>query len=185
MLSVKLYCMRLVKGDKMRFLRLLLLLSALSFVSQMQCVVIAQDRAKTPDPKQKASNLTKPKTIKGCYEFGELVWQPDLKLGEDAEFIRPPARIQLLDEHGSTGFEANGYLVRPAPGVDRSIHRASCWVPKGPKAIEIVWTTGFSGLTMNLELESDTLKGKAETFWDFTREHQTASVTAHKVECRK
>jgi len=131
------------------------------------------------------SKFIKPEIIQGCHELGTLNWRPDLKLGEDAEFITPPRRIQILAEHGSKGFEQDGYLVRPAPGVHRSIHRASYWVPEGPKAIEVVWTTGFSGLTMRLNLEGETLRGKATTFWDFPRREQTAEVVAHKVDCGK
>jgi hypothetical protein len=108
-----------------------------------------------------------------------------LHLGEDLEFVTPPSRIQILAEHGSKGFESNGYLVRAAPGVSRSIHRASYWIPKGPNTIEVIWTTGFSGLFMHLDLENESLRGKAATFWDFTRRKQTANVVAHKVDCGK
>jgi hypothetical protein len=129
--------------------------------------------------------VLKPEAISGCYELGALNWRPDLRLGEDAEFITPPRRIEILAEHGTKGFEQNGYLVRPAPGVPRSIHRGSYWVPKGPNAVEVVWTTGFSGLSMHLNLEGETLRGKATTFWDFPRRTQTAEVVAHKVDCGK
>jgi hypothetical protein len=136
------------------------------------------------NPEDKQSQLIKPENVQGCYELGVLKWDPELK-GEDAVFIAPPARIQILAERGTKGFENGKYLVRPAPGVPPSIHRASFWKPVGPKTIEIVWTTGFSGLTMKLSLEGDTLKGKASTFWDFPRGGQTAPVVAPKVDCNQ
>jgi hypothetical protein len=145
----------------------------------------APKRLAGESPQDKESKLIKPEIIQGCYELGTLNWRPDLKLGEDAEFITPPRRIQISAEHGGKGFEQDSYLVQPAPGVPRSIHRASYWVPKGANAIEVVWTTGFSGLSMNLNLEGETLRGKATTFWDFPRRKQTAEVVAPKVDCGK
>ena len=108
-----------------------------------------------------------------------------MRLGEYIVFIAPPHRIQLFAERGTKGWEADGYIVKPAPGVKASIHRGSYWVPKGPQSIEIVWTTGFSGLGMGLKLEGDDLRGKAKTFWDFDRKEQTADVVARKVDCQK
>jgi len=161
--------------------RFMLLLGALGLVLSTARFAPGRNQAN----RKNESDLIKPEAIRGCYELGELNWRPSLSLGEDKEFITPPSRIQLLDEHGSQGFETNGYLVRPAPRISPTIHRASYWVPKGPKTIEIVWTTGLSGLTMTLDLEGETLEGKAKTHWDFPRRSQTAKVTAHKVECGK
>jgi hypothetical protein len=130
----------------------------------------------------KESRTGKPETVEGCYDIGELAWRPDFN-GEDKVFITPPRRIQISSERGSKGFETNGYLVRPAPGIPPSVHRFSYWTPKGRNAIEIVWTTGLSGLTMELKLEGKTLRGKAKSFWDFARKHETAKVIANKVSC--
>jgi hypothetical protein len=69
--------------------------------------------------------------------------------------------------------------------VAASIHRGSYWFPKGRQSIEIVWTTGYSGLVMGLKLEGSDLRGKAQTFWDYPRKKQTADVIARKVDCQK
>ena len=134
-------------------------------------------------PEAEESKFVKPESIQGCYDLGALNWRPDLKLGEDETFITPPQRIQILVERGSTGFEKNGYLVRPAPGFPKSIHRASYWEPTGSDTIEVVFTTGTSGLSMRLKIEGETLRGKAKTHWDFLRKEQTAQVIARKTEC--
>lgn len=129
-------------------------------------------------------DLIKPEAIQGCYDFGTLNWRPDLKLDKDeAVFITPPQRIELLAERGSQGREKNGYLVRPAPGVPQSVHRSTYWMPIGPKKIEIVFITGTSGLEMQLTAQGETLKGKAKTFWDFLRRRQTAQIIARKINC--
>jgi hypothetical protein len=133
--------------------------------------------------KDKDLKLIKPEEVIGCYELGVLEWKPDLRLGEDLEFITPPTRIQLFAEHDTDGFDREAYVARPASGVSRSVHRDSYWKPKGPKSIEISWTTGFSGLTMGLTVERNSLQGTAFSFWDFGRKRQTAHVSAPKVDC--
>lgn len=135
-------------------------------------------------PGAKSSALISPETVQGCYELGILQWRPGMP-GEDAVFMTPPRRIQLLAEPGTQGWEKDHYPVRPAPGFPASIHRASFWTPTGSNTIEIVWTTGFSGVTMKLKLEGETLKGKAKAFWDFPRSGQSAHIVAPKIDCNK
>ena len=132
---------------------------------------------------QEDSKLIQPVSIQGCYDLGKLNWRPDLKLGEDEVFITPPTRIELLDAHKSFGLEKNGYSVRPAPGFSPSIHRFAYWMPTSPNAIEIVFSTGTSGLTMKLKWDGRALHGKAKTHWDFLRRGQTAKIVAPRVEC--
>jgi hypothetical protein len=167
--------------------------SALLFLMQASCAAMHPDTesafsatAKQPvkqNPEENESKFVKPETIQGCYQLETLNWKPDLKLGEDEVFITPPQRIQILAERGSIGFEKNGYLVRAAPGSPKSIHRASYWEPTGPKTIDIVFSTGTSGVSMRLKVEGDILRGKAKTHWDFPRRDQTAQVIAHKIDC--
>lgn len=147
-------------------------------------VVSAPKRTVEQKTEHRESMSVEPEAIQGCYELGALSWKPDVKLGEDEVFITPPQRIQLMVEPGSVGSEKNGYLVRPAPGLPKSIYRASYWQSTGPRTIQIVFTTGFSGLSMNLELEGETLRGEAKTHWDFPRRKQTAQVNARKTECK-
>ena len=129
-------------------------------------------------------DFIRPETVRGCYDLGVLKWRPDLQLDKDeAVFITPPERIELLAERGSQGSEIRGYMVRPAPGVPKSVHRFTYWRPTGPNKIEVMFTTGLSGLEMQLTLKGDTLEGKANTFWDFLRRRQTARVIAHKIKC--
>lgn len=133
-----------------------------------------------PKPKPE---LMKPENIQGCYELSLSPWRPNLNLGEDEVFITPPPRIQLFAERGKEGWESEGYIVKPAPSAKPSIHRGSYWLPRSADSIEIVWTTGFSGLLMGLRIEGSDLRGQAKSFWDFTRKRQTADVFARKVEC--
>jgi hypothetical protein len=131
------------------------------------------------------SQLVKPESIQGCYELTLSPWRPDLNLREDVVFITPPHRIQLFAVTGTKGWEAERFIVKPAPGVKPSIHRGSWWLPKSSDSIGIWWTTGFSGLIMNLKIAGSGLRGKATSFWDFPRKQQTADVVAQKVDCEK
>jgi hypothetical protein len=133
---------------------------------------------------QRKPELAKPENIQGCYELTLSAWRPNLNLGEDAVFVTPPRQIQLFAERGTQGWESEGYVVKPAPGVKPSIHRGSYWLPKSSQSIKIVWTTGFSGLTMILKIEGTDLHGEAQSFWDFPRRQQKADVVARKVECK-
>lgn len=128
------------------------------------------------------STLINPEAIQGCYEIGKLEWHPKFE-GDDLVFITPPARIQVLSQRGTQGQEKDQYLVRPAPGFPKSIHRYSYWRPTGSHSVEIVWSTGLSGLTMRLKVEENNLKGKAKPFWDFLGRVPSARVMAHKVDC--
>jgi hypothetical protein len=136
-------------------------------------VVSAQDKTK------RDLQVVKPEHIQGCYELTLSPWQPNLHISEDYEFI-----VQLLAERGTQGWEQHGYIVKPAPGVPPSIHRGSYWLPKKEHWIEIVWTTGSSGLVMGLKVEGDVMRGEARSFWDFPRKTQKAAVVARKVDCQ-
>lgn len=133
-----------------------------------------------------AEKLVSPEALQGCYELTLSPWFPEMRLGEDEQFITPPARIQLFAEKGTEGPESNGYLVRPAPGVPPSVHSSTYWTPKGTKGLEITFTTGFSGVLLSLKTsDAEVLHGKATTFWDFNRKKQTAEVMARRVPCGK
>lgn len=160
--------------------------SALGFVLALGAAFPIQDSASAKRNTKRDDKLLNPEAVQGCYELTLSPWFPDLKLGEDEEFITPPRRIQLFARKGAEGSEAEGYIVRPAPGTKASIHRGAYWLPRGPKTLEIVWTTGFSGLTMQLKTsDAEVLRGKAATFWDFSRKKQTADVVAQRVDCGK
>jgi hypothetical protein len=165
----------------MKFLRAAMVIA----FSILSCVRVspAPKQSDQNPPKSNETKFLSPETIQGCYELGVLNWKPDLKLGEDSVFITPPPRIQISAERGSIGFEKNGYIVRAAPGLPKSIYRDSYWEPAGSKSIEIVFSTGTSGLTMRLRLDGETLRGKAKTHWDFRRRGQTALVNAPKIDC--
>jgi hypothetical protein len=106
-----------------------------------------------------------------------------MNLGEDTIFSTPPGRIELQAHRGTRSFERRGWIVRPARGTERSVHSFSFFTVTSSDSIQVVWTTGFSGLTMDLAAARDTLRGQAHTFWDFGRPSQSADATLIRVSC--
>lgn len=170
----------------MKYARDMLCALAMSFVFASGASLSAQDQASPQANSKRDDKLLKPEAIQGCFELTLSPWFPDLKLGEDEEFITPPHRIQLFATKGTEGWEAEGYIVRPAPGIKPSVHRYTYWLPKGPKSLEIVFSTGLSGLVISVKTaDAQTLRGRAMTHWDFARKKQTAEVIAHRVQCER
>ena len=123
-----------------------------------------------------------PEAISGCYQMQVTDWYPRMQLEGDTEFITPPDRVNLTLEKPERGWRKGGFVVRQEPDRRRSIFESGEWVYRDDK-VEILWTTGFSGLTMDLSVTRKGLKGLARTFWDFPRATQTAAVEAKRVPC--
>ena len=114
--------------------------------------------------------------VAGCYIVNLGTWRPELSIGRDTVYMYPPSRIQLQTDTGTTLWEQGRWLVRPAPGVPRSVHRFSFFRALGSDSIEVLWSTGLSGVRMRLKNEAGTMTGLADAFWDFPRQRQVASV---------
>jgi hypothetical protein len=69
------------------------------------------------------------------------------------------------------------------PGGVPSVHRYAFWRPVGSDSVELMWSTGYSGLRMTLGGQPAELRGEARSFWDFPRTAMTADATARRVRC--
>ncbi|HZO18034.1 MAG TPA: hypothetical protein VFB46_03530 [Gemmatimonadaceae bacterium] len=121
--------------------------------------------------------------VVGCWELRMGAWRPTLALGNDERIVTPPSRVLIDSTVGTRPYERRNLLVRPAPGATPSVHRYSWWNMGQGDSIQLRWTTGFSGVNMSLSHEGDTLRGQAETTWDFDRQVQTADVVMWRVRC--
>jgi hypothetical protein len=117
----------------------------------------------------------------GCYELKLSKWVPILALGDDETFISPPSRVVLTTTPDHT-WDSRGFRVIAANGFAQSVHTFSYWVSNADH-VRIRWTTGHSGLTMDLKRNGSNLVGTAHTFWDFARPQQTSHVVATKISC--
>ena len=127
--------------------------------------------------------LAKWPDVIGCWELRMGAWSPTLMLGADERIITPPSRVLIDSTIGTRPYERRNLLLRPAPGAAPSVHRYSWWNMGRADSIQLRWTTGFSGVNMSLSHEADTLRGIAETTWDFDRQVQHADVTMWRVRC--
>jgi hypothetical protein len=155
------------------------LLAPLVFLVLLTSDVPAQD------PARSAQKPAEPSAFAGCYELKLGPWWPT-GFGEDNMFATPPAQIQLLPILGTEGFEKNGLLVRPFPDAPESAffrRRYSYWRIQTGDTVQLIWTTGFSGVVINLARQGRELSGWAHPFWDFPRFPRIAHVTAKRFSC--
>ncbi len=117
----------------------------------------------------------------GCYELQLGRWWP-WGMGEDTQFATPPQRVELRLQHGTDGFEQNGLVIRSIPSGAAS-RRSSFWLPQGRDGVDLVWTTGFSGVSLSLTRHGKELRGWAHAHFDFPRPPHIALVTARPVAC--
>lgn len=122
--------------------------------------------------------------IAGCYRIELTEWRPALDLRNDVIFLTPPPVVELVDEPTTSRLLRGGHLMRPAPGVEPTIHKHQAWFRSGADGLRLVWTTGFSGLEAELEPGGrGSYEGTAHSRWDFERQRQTSGITATPVRC--
>jgi hypothetical protein len=110
-----------------------------------------------------------------------------MELGADENFSTPPTRVRLGKGHVRQPKSTQGKwrALEPAPGAKPSIHSYSHWNFLDTGEISLLWSTGFSGLTMVVSIQGEQLIGTAETFWDFPRPKQKAKVQLRKISCNE
>jgi hypothetical protein len=122
----------------------------------------------------------------GCYELKLGRWWP-WAFGGDTIFVTPPSRIQLLSERGTKGFEQDGFLIRaipPSKGAPPCRGSPSYWQVKSSDQINLVWTDGFTGVTLALEKHGNELRGWAHPHFDAPKFiPRIAHVTARRIVC--
>jgi HEAT repeat protein len=122
-----------------------------------------------------------------CYELSLAPWTPRLDIGVDTIYSTPPMIVRFTRVYNDWFAEEGklSFRVLPANRADMSVHGPGFWTPVTKKdSVSIVWSTGFSGLTMKLAVAADSLRGQAETFWDFPRPQQTAQVMGRGIPCK-
>ena len=127
-----------------------------------------------------------PASFTGCYELLLGKWWP-WDFGGDTVFVTPPTRIELLPEHGTVGFETNGFKIRtisPQNNVPPGRPMSSFWEIKSRTKVHLTWTNGLSGVTLDLKKHGTELRGRAHPHFDFpTFVPRTQHVTAKRINC--
>jgi hypothetical protein len=118
-----------------------------------------------------------------CYKLHMSPWSPSIRLGGDEVYTTVPEAFELTNTPSRTIIgKREEFLVTPVLGAKPSVHEKAYWYLENGR-IELVWTNGFSGVSMNLKRGETSLKGSAHTFWDFDRPTQTSTVNAQEVPC--
>jgi hypothetical protein len=106
--------------------------------------------------------------------------------GEENKYVTPPTHIELLGEHGTRGFEQDKPLIRTIPRQDRppGDRESSFWNAKSQNQLQLTWTDGFVGVTLDLTKSKDKLNGWAHPHFDAPHFiPRIAHVTAQPIGC--
>lgn len=126
----------------------------------------------------------------GCYQLTLGRWWP-WGFGEDAKFVTPPNRIELSPTLGTWGFENGEFLIRAIPAASTQESngggrpRASFWEVQPSNRVNLYWTDGLTGVTLNLAKQGNKLTGWAHPHFDAVPLiPRIASVKAETIPCR-
>lgn len=123
--------------------------------------------------------------VAGCYDLYLGEWRPPAP-NADSTYFALPARVRLSTDPGQGIFgQRHEFTVEVVPGAMPSMHRYSWWRLIGDDRIEIVWSTGFTGVEAELSrVSADTLRGEGVTFTDvYPSTNHRATLTAVRVRC--
>jgi hypothetical protein len=147
---------------------------------------IAKQIPKTPQPQvrtETAAETEAAASFAGCYELRLGRWWP-WGFGKENAYVTPPSRIQLITERGAQGFEQDGYLIRPMKSPMTGRGGPSYWQVKSDEKIDLIWTDGFTGVTLEMEKHGNELSGRAHPHFDAVPLiPRTAKVTAQRIAC--
>ena len=133
-------------------------------------------------PASAQNSISRAAPFAGCYELQLGRWWP-WSMGEDTEFATPPRRIELQLRQGTDGFERDGFAIRTIPAVGSS-RRKAYWQPQGSEGVSLIWTDGFTGVTLRLTKHGKELRGWAHPHFDSARlVPHVAHVTASPILC--
>ncbi|MGC2163387.1 MAG: hypothetical protein WA634_15875, partial [Silvibacterium sp.] len=121
----------------------------------------------------------------GCYKVKLGRWWP-WGFGDENGYVIPPARIQLRMERGTRGFEEGELLIRAIPlqQPPAGSRESSFWQARSLSQLQLSWTDGFVGVTLDLEKSGNELRGWAHPHFDAgTFVPRIAHVTAQRIAC--
>jgi hypothetical protein len=120
----------------------------------------------------------------GCYELTIGKWAPELPLGEDQGYLEPATVIELTAAlYLNPGVLDSWRSVRLVEGSKPEYYTSAYWEALKDDYVGVTFTNGFSGIGISVKFDKNEMHGRAGTFWDFPREHQSAPATLKRVPC--
>lgn len=112
-----------------------------------------------------------PFDVVGCYQLDLTRWSGAHEAPD------PPAYVVLTDSVGSFLLEASQPLVRPAPGYSAATFGYMAWWRRPVRdTLEVVFTTGYVGVSLRLAWRGDAWVGVGEAFTDVAPPIQARSA---------
>jgi hypothetical protein len=129
-----------------------------------------------------ASCRSEPTTVPaplGCYSLTLGQWSAELPEPLPA----PPTKLQLSDSLGTTVFENGRRVVRSMPAGSVKAYPFQFWEAREQGIVLVIFSNGFTGMTMDLAPSAGGLSGTARAFFDFGTFDLSASVQLTRAAC--
>ena len=124
------------------------------------------------------SPITAPSPL-ACYTLTLGAWNAALP----EPLPPPPATLQLTDSLGTHILENGRRVVRTLPAGSQKSYLFQFWEPREHGDVLVVFSTGFTGMTLDLAPEGDDLEGTARAFFDFGTFDLQAPVQLTRSAC--
>jgi hypothetical protein len=95
----------------------------------------------------------------------------------------PPNSVQLTDSLGTQVLENGRRVVRSMPAGSVKAYPFQYWVPREQGDVLIVFSNGFTGMTLDLAPAGEDYTGTARAFFDFGSFDLTAPVQMQRASC--
>lgn len=113
-----------------------------------------------------------------CFNVSLGAWAPALP-----EALPPvPQRLLLTDSLGSSGLEKDRMVVEAIPPSSKS-YQWSWWQELPHDSIQVVFSTGFTGVSFRLARRGNDFEGSAFAFFDFQAESPIAPAELTRLSC--
>ena len=131
------------------------------------------------------TDSTRVRILAGCWTTAVGKFTPATALrGWDSTLtnVPPGIRLDTLPGRGWDG-EPRGWLLRTLPGDGGTRFRDGYFAPVGLDSVELDWTNGVVGLSIEGRETGDTISGIARAWTDYMAEER-ASITFRRTTCR-
>jgi hypothetical protein len=106
------------------------------------------------------NSITEVPSPLACYTLTLGAWGPELP----EQLPPPPAAVQLTDSLGTSVLENGKRVVRSMPAGTPKAYPFQYWVPREQGDVFIVFSNGFTGMTIDLAPQGDDFTGTAHAF---------------------
>ncbi len=115
----------------------------------------------------------------GCYSLTLGPWSEALP----ERLPPPPSKLQLTDSLGTTVLENGRRVVRSMPPGSIKAYPFQFWEPREQGDVLVIFSNGFTGMTMDLVPAAGGLSGTARAFFDFGTFDLSATVQLARASC--